>query len=154
MPRGGVNPQDAGTSKAHVSCRAEPLPSHLHKLSVKYTCLAKALSLVVSLTSSKPSLGTSHLLTERIFRKVLDNPDFVERNIIAREIDKVIQALTATHFSRQDFLKPLDRFYGAIEAAAAAIDDYAQKQTFLNTVYEKFFQGFSVQVADGRIRSF
>jgi len=27
-----------------------------------------------------------HILTERIFRKIFDNPDFVERNIIAREI--------------------------------------------------------------------
>src|SRR5205823_4679449 len=54
----------------------------------------------------------------------------------------------ASYFSRQDFLKSLDRFYGALEAAADTIDDYSQKQTFLNTVYEKFFQGFSVNVAD------
>jgi len=89
-----------------------------------------------------------HLLTERIFRRVFNNSDFAERNIIAREIEKVIQALTASHFSRQDFLKSLDRFYGALEAAADTIDDYSQKQTFLNTVYEKFFQGFSIKVAD------
>ena len=89
-----------------------------------------------------------HLLTERIFRRVFNNPDFVERNIIAREIEKVIQALTASYFSRQDFFKSLDRFYGALEATADTIDDYSQKQTFLNTVYEKFFQGFSVKVAD------
>src|SRR6266436_677599 len=89
-----------------------------------------------------------HLLTERIFRRVFNNSDFAERNIIAREIEKVIQALTASYFSRQDFLKSLDRFYGALEAAADTIDDYSQKQTFLNTVYEKFFQGFSVKVAD------
>src|SRR5262249_25757999 len=79
-----------------------------------------------------------HLLTERIFRRVFNNPDFAERNIIAREIEKIIQALTASYFSRQDFLKSLDRFYSALEAAADTIDDYSQKQTFLNTVYEKF----------------
>ena len=28
------------------------------------------------------------------------------------------------------------------------IEDFSQKQEFLNTVYEKFFQGFSVKVAD------
>jgi len=89
-----------------------------------------------------------HLLTERIFRKVFDNPDFVERNIIAREIEGVIQALTSQQFSRHNFLKPLDRFYGAIETTAATIEDYAEKQGFLNTVYEQFFQGFSVKVAD------
>jgi predicted helicase len=89
-----------------------------------------------------------HLLTERIFRRVFDNPDFANRNIIAVEIEKVIQALTSRHFSRSDFLSKLDRFYGAIETTAATIDDFAQKQDFLNTVYEKFFQGFSIKVAD------
>ena len=32
-----------------------------------------------------------HLLTERIFRTVFDNPDFTRRNIIAREIENVIE---------------------------------------------------------------
>ena len=89
-----------------------------------------------------------HLLTERIFRRVFDNPDFVARNVIAREIEQVVQALTGQHFSRRAFFRPLDRFYRAIETTAATIDDYAEKQGFLNTVYENFFQGFSVNVAD------
>lgn len=89
-----------------------------------------------------------HILTERIFRKVFNNPDFVNRNIIAQEIEKVIRALTSQTFSREEFLGKLDRFYLALEDTAASIDDYAQKQSFLNTVYERFFQGFSVKVAD------
>ncbi|BBC25312.1 N-6 DNA methylase [Pseudanabaena sp. ABRG5-3] len=89
-----------------------------------------------------------HLLTERIFRSVFNNPDFAQRNIIAVEIEKVINALTSKHFSRAHFLSSLDRFYGAIEETAATIDDFSQKQNFLNTVYEKFFQGFSTKVAD------
>ncbi len=89
-----------------------------------------------------------HLLTERIFRTVFSNPDFTDRNVIAREIETVIKALTEQAFSRDDFLRSLDRFYLAIERAAATINDFSQKQSFLNTVYEQFFQGFSVQVAD------
>ncbi|MBI1730989.1 N-6 DNA methylase [Candidatus Acetothermia bacterium] len=89
-----------------------------------------------------------HLLTERIFSKIFDNPDFANRNVIAREIEKVIVALTSKSFSRHEFLKSLDRFYGAIESTASTINDYSEKQAFLNTVYEKFFQGFSVKVAD------
>ena len=89
-----------------------------------------------------------HLLTERIFRKVFDNPDFAKNNIIACEIEKVVKALTSKYFSRKEFLKKLDRFYIAIEKTAATISDYSQKQSFLNTVYENFFQGFSVEVAD------
>jgi hypothetical protein len=66
-----------------------------------------------------------HLLTECLFRKVFNNPEFRERNIIAKEIEKVITALTSQHFSRDDFLKSLDRFYIAIEAAAALMEDYS-----------------------------
>ena len=89
-----------------------------------------------------------HLLTERIFRTVFNNPDFTNRNVIAREIETVIDALTSQSFSRGDFLQSLDRFYVVIERTAATINDFSQKQHFLNTVYEQFFQGFSVKVAD------
>ncbi|MYA69274.1 N-6 DNA methylase, partial [Candidatus Poribacteria bacterium] len=89
-----------------------------------------------------------HLLTERIFRTVFDNPDFTRRNIIAREIENVIEVLIQNAFSRDAFLKPLNPFYTAIENAANLCKDFSQKQEFLNTVYEQFFQGFSVEVAD------
>ena len=89
-----------------------------------------------------------HLLTERIFRTVFDNSDFTNRNIIAQEIEKVVQILTRRSPSRSEFLRPLDPFYTAIERTAATITDFSQKQAFLNTVYEQFFQGFSVDVAD------
>ena len=89
-----------------------------------------------------------HLLTERIFRTVFSYPDFIQRNIIAREIETVINALTSYAFSRDDFLKPLNHFYVAIEEVALRISDYSQKQHFLNTVYEQFFQAFSVKTAD------
>lgn len=89
-----------------------------------------------------------HLLTERIFRTIFHNSDFTNRNVIAVEIEKVINALTSRAFSRDAFLKDLDRFYRAIETTASTIDDFSQKQDFLNAVYEKFFQGFSIKVAD------
>ena len=89
-----------------------------------------------------------HLLTERLFRTVFSNPDFTQRNVIAAEIETVINALTSQSFSRDDFLQSLDRFYIAIEQTAATLHEYTQKQSFLNTVYEQFFQGFAVQVAD------
>ena len=89
-----------------------------------------------------------HLLTERTFRTVFANPDFTRRNIIAREIENVIDALTSKAFSRDAFLQNLDRFYRAIEREAATLVDFSQKQHFLNTVYEQFFQGDSADVAD------
>lgn len=89
-----------------------------------------------------------HLLTERLFRTVFGNPDFINRNVIAAEIEKVIQALASRSFNRQEFLKGLDRFYVAIEGAAKGIESWSERQHFLNTVYERFFQGFSVKQAD------
>ncbi len=89
-----------------------------------------------------------HLLTERLFRTVFNNPDFTRRNVIAAEIEKVIETLTSRSFDRNEFARRLDRFYIAIENAAKNLDDWTEKQHFLNTVYERFFQGFSTKQAD------
>jgi len=89
-----------------------------------------------------------HILTERIFRTVFERSDFTRRNIIAREIENVSDALMRHAVSRDAFLAPLDRFYVAIEQAAMLCSDFSQKQHFLNTFYEKFFQGFSEDIAD------
>lgn len=89
-----------------------------------------------------------HLLTERIFRKIFDNNDFTSLNIMAHEIEKVVLALVTPHGGRNIFFKPLDRFYYAIEATAKSTGSFTEKQAFLNTVYEKFFRGFSIKVAD------
>ena len=64
-------------------------------------------------TSINPNLSEAavekmliqHLLTERTFRTVFNNPDFTRRNIIAREIEKVIDALASQAFSRGEFLQ-------------------------------------------------
>lgn len=107
-------------------------------------------------TSINPNLSIAaveemliqHLLTERIFATIFDNRDFTRRNIIAREIETVIDVLTERTLNRSEFLRPLNRFYVAIEKTARTITDFSQKQGFLNAVYEQFFQGFSVKVAD------
>jgi len=90
-----------------------------------------------------------HLLTRRIFTTIFNAPGFLQQNAVARELEGVIATLVQGYGSTvEDFLRPLDRFYKALELAAGATDDFAQKQTFLNHVYEKFFQGFAVKVAD------
>jgi len=89
-----------------------------------------------------------HLLTERLIRTIFDDPDFSHRNVIAAEVEKVMAALFSKSLNRAAYLKSLDRFYIAIEDAARGLSDFSDKQHFLNTVYERFFQGFSVKVAD------
>jgi len=51
-----------------------------------------------------------HLLTERLIRKIFDNPEFTRRNVIAVEVEKVIDALVSLAFNRDSFLRSLDRF--------------------------------------------
>ena len=89
-----------------------------------------------------------HILTERIFRTVFNNSNFTRRNIIAREIEEVVDILMREAFSREEYLKPLDRYYNAVEQAAAFCEDFSQKQHLLNAFYETFFQGFSKDAAD------
>jgi len=83
-----------------------------------------------------------------LFRTIFDNSDFTRRNVIANEIEKVISALTSRAFNRQEFLRQLDRYYLAIEAKGQGITEWSEKQGFLNRVYERFFQGYSVRQAD------
>ena len=89
-----------------------------------------------------------HLLTERLFRRIFNNPEFIRRNAIAAEVEEVIAALVSRSFDRMEYLKSLDRFYVAIESAARTLPDFSEKQHFLNVVYERFFQGYSLKVAD------
>lgn len=90
------------------------------------------------------------VLTERIFTNLFNNSDFLRHNPIAQEIDTVIQALSSQTFSKTEFFakNQLDKFYTVLEQAVLSIEDYEDKQTFLNTVYEQFFQGFAVKLAD------
>src|ERR1017187_7433770 len=89
-----------------------------------------------------------HLLTERLMRNLFQNPEFTERNMIAAQVENVIEALASGSFSKQEFLKKLDPYYTAIERAGANLSHFTEKQDFLNSVYEQFFQRFSPSVAD------
>jgi predicted helicase len=60
----------------------------------------------------------------------------------------VIDAFTSRSFNHHEFLKSLDRLYIAIEGALRSIDGWLERQHFLDTVYERFFQGYSVKQAD------
>ena len=90
-----------------------------------------------------------HVLTERLIRTIFHKDDFTRQNVIAAEVENVIDALVqGKSFSRRDYLRSLDPFYVAIENAARNLEDFTDKQHLLNTVYERFFQGFSVKAAD------
>jgi predicted helicase len=89
-----------------------------------------------------------HMFTERLLRTVFDQEDFVRRNVVAAEVEKVVAALVSRAFDRKEFMGRLDRFYVAVEEAAKTITDWPAKRNFITGVYEKFFQGYAVKVAD------
>src|SRR5207237_10446960 len=86
--------------------------------------------------------------TEGVIRKSLDDSEFFRRDVIDLEVAKVIAALVSKTFSRDEFQKSLAPFYAAIEGAARTIPEFSDKQHFLRTIYERFFQGYSVKLAD------
>ena len=80
-----------------------------------------------------------HLLTERLFRTVFNNPDFTHRNVIASEIESVIRALTShvvqpRRFSRQPGpLLPCHRAHGRDDQrlfAEAALSEHGLRAVF------------------------
>ena len=56
----------------------------------------------------------------------------------------------ATFKRKPSVPKLIETYYVAIEHAARTMRDFSDKQHFLNTVYERFFQGYSVKFADTR----
>jgi len=64
-------------------------------------------------TSINPSLSRAavdemlvqHLLTERLFRTIFNNPEFTRRNAIAVEVEKLIEALASHAFNRDEFVR-------------------------------------------------
>ena len=83
-----------------------------------------------------------------LMRNLFQNPDFTHRNIIAAQVQNVIEALASTSFSTSEFLRKLDPYYKAIEREGANLSHFTEKQDFLNSVYEQFFQRFSPNIAD------
>jgi len=73
--------------------------------------------------------------------------------VIAAEVEKVIDALVSKSFSRAEFRsRPVARQvlqgHRTGGRLGDTIDEFSDKQHFLNTVYERFFQGYSVKTAD------
>jgi predicted helicase len=143
----GYIPQIAAAVKEKIENQRRTNPAFVQRFDAFYELCRQSINPNLSVEAVETML-IQHLLTERIFRRIFDNADFTRRNVIAVEIEKIIDSMTAREFSRDSFLKDLDRFYKAIELAAESTEDYSQKQQFLNSVYQRFFQGYSPKEAD------
>ena len=140
-------PKLAKGTQAIIERERESNPAFIAAFGQFHELCMNALNPQISAETIEEML-VQHLLTERLFRTIFENPDFTRRNVIAAEIEKVIDSLMKRSFNRADFLKSLDRFYVPIETEGRGITEWNDKQEFLNKVYERFFQGFSVKQAD------
>ena len=140
-------PQIAAAVQEKIEEQRRTNPAFVQSFDAFYEVCRQSINPNLSVKAVEEML-VQHLLTERIFRRIFDTPDFTRRNVIAIEIEKVIDSMTRKEFSRDAFLKDLDRFYKALELAAENTETYKEKQEFLNTVYERFFQGYSPKEAD------
>ncbi len=140
-------PELAAAVKKIIDEERRRNPAFVHSFEDFYALVRQAINPNLSEDAVERML-IQHLLTERIFERIFDNPDFTRRNVVAAEIEKVIVELTKRAFNRNEFLRPLDRFYKAIEISAENTTGFTEKQAFLNKVYERFFQGYSPKEAD------
>jgi predicted helicase len=144
--------------KSRILDLAQSLREHISEAHLKNKKFRDAFAAFMTLcrASLTPELTESnvdemliqHLLTERLMRNLFQNPEFTKRNVIAAQVENVIEALASASFSKQEFLRRLDPYYAAIERAGANLSHFTEKQDFLNSVYEQFFQRFSPSVAD------
>lgn len=144
--------------KSRIPDLAQSLREHIDEAHKKNKRFREAFEqfVIVCRASLNPELSQDkveemliqHLLTERLMRNLFQNPEFTKRNVIAAQVQNVIEALASGSFSSAEFLKKLDPYYKAIERAGAGLSHFTEKQDFLNSVYEQFFQRFSPDIAD------
>lgn len=88
-----------------------------------------------------------HILTEDIFMTVFDDPQFHRENVVARKLQEVLDTFYhgATQRKIHDRIAP---YYETINARAAQIYNYWEKQKFLKALYENFYRVYNPKAAD------
>jgi len=88
-----------------------------------------------------------HVLTEDIFAKVFDNPDFHRQNNVAAELYK-LEGVLFGYGEKQRLLRGLQPYYAGISRTAAVISSHSEKQGFLKALYENFYKVYNPKAAD------
>ena len=88
-----------------------------------------------------------HILTEDIFAKVFENPDFHRQNNVAAALYALERELFGPG-EKQKLLKALGPYYAGIQSTAAVIESHSEKQGFLKGLYENFYKVYNPLAAD------
>ena len=123
------------TSKAYARAEADFLKQ-----------AKEAINPAVSLDDVQEML-IQHVLTEDIFAKVFDNPDFHRHNNVASELYK-LEGVLFGYGEKQALLRSLQPYYAGISKTAAVIQSHSEKQGFLKGLYENFYKVYNPKAAD------
>lgn len=88
-----------------------------------------------------------HILTEEIFLTVFNESQFHRENVIAKELESVVNTFF-TGKVRRETLKSIDSYYAVIWREAANIVNHHEKQKFLKVIYENFYKTYNPKAAD------
>jgi predicted helicase len=88
-----------------------------------------------------------HILTEDIFLTVFNESQFHRENVIAKELESVVNTFF-TGKVRRETLKTIESYYAVIRREAANISNHHEKQKFLKVVYENFYKTYNPKAAD------
>lgn len=88
-----------------------------------------------------------HILTEDIFAKVFENPDFHRQNNVAAALYALEDKLFG-YGEKARLLKALGPYYAGIQSTAAMIESHTEKQGFLKGLYENFYKVYNPMAAD------
>jgi predicted helicase len=88
-----------------------------------------------------------HILTEDIFLTVFNESQFHRENVIAKELEAVVNTFF-TGKVRRETLKSIESYYAVIRREAANISNHHEKQKFLKVIYENFYKTYNPKAAD------
>ena len=88
-----------------------------------------------------------HILTGDIFRKVFDADQYLDENNIAIALNKIEKTFFTGELKRKTRYD-IEPYYKVIEAQAKSLLAHEEKQDFLKTIYENFYQAYNSKGAD------
>ncbi|TAH19884.1 MAG: DNA methyltransferase [Cytophagales bacterium] len=88
-----------------------------------------------------------HILTGDIFRTIFDDAQYLDENNIAMALNKIEKSFFTGNLKRST-LQAIQPYYRAIKGQAAALLAHEEKQDFLKTIYENFYQAYNPKGAD------
>ncbi len=88
-----------------------------------------------------------HILTEEIFRSIFDNSQYHEENNVAQALIRLEKTFFVGDLKRQR-LNAIKPYYKVIQAQAIVLQDHHEKQDFLKSIYESFYQAYNPKGAD------